>query len=82
MRVGANAADTGGDARQFLNRTALAEFLEAAQFRYLKVAVGQFTIVVDEQVNLAVPFQARDRIYDNALHTCTLRSKDPAMLKR
>src|SRR5690606_32623843 len=82
MGIGTDAANAGGDARQFFHRASLAEFLEAAQFRNLEVAVGKFTVVVDKEVNLAVPFQPGDRVNNYTLHTWALRSSEPARLKR
>ncbi len=59
---GADAADAGGDARHFLHRTAHAELLEAAQLGNLEVAVGHLAVVVEEDRDLAVPFQPGDGI--------------------
>jgi hypothetical protein len=40
VRFWANAADTVGDTRHLLSRTADAELLESTQFRYLKIGVS------------------------------------------
>ncbi len=68
VRFGADAADAGGQVRHLLGRPALAELLEAAQFGDLQVAVGHISLVVQEDVDLAVTFQSRDGIDGNTFH--------------
>ena len=62
MRRGAHAADAAGDLRHLLGRSAVAEDLEAAQLRDLQIRVLHVALVVEEDVNLAVPFEAGDGV--------------------
>ena len=62
VRFRADAADAVGDARHFFGGAAHAELLEAAQFRNLEIGVGDIALLVQEDLDLAVPFQAGDGI--------------------
>ncbi len=68
MRLGAHAADAVGDDRHLLDRPADGELLEPAQLRDLEVGVGDVAILVQEDLDLAVAFQAGDRINGDSLH--------------
>jgi hypothetical protein len=68
MGLRADAADAVGQHRHFLHRAAHAEALEAAQFRHLQVGVGDVAGVVQEDLDLAVAFQAGQGIDADALH--------------
>ena len=68
VRLGAHAADAVGDARHFLGRPADAELLEAAQLGDDEVGVRHIPLVVQEDLDLAVAFQARDGINADLLH--------------
>ena len=62
MRGGADAADAAGDLRHVLRRAAEGEHLEAAQFGHLQVGAFDVALVIEEDVNLAVAFEAGDGI--------------------
>ena len=62
MRGGANAADAAGDLRHVLRRAAKGEHLEAAQLGHLQVGPLHVALVIEEDVNLAVAFEAGDGI--------------------
>jgi hypothetical protein len=62
MRGGADTADAAGDLRHVLCRTAEGEHLEAAQFGHLQVGAFDVALVIEEDVNLAVAFEAGDGI--------------------
>ena len=68
MRLRADAADAVGQHRHFFDRPAHAKLLEAAQLGDLKVGVGDVALVVQKDLDLAVPFQARDRVNADSLH--------------
>jgi hypothetical protein len=57
-----NAADARHYARDLLYGHALHEFLEAAKFRHLEIAVGYTAVVVQEDVNLPVALQTRNGV--------------------
>ena len=58
VRSGAYAAKPGGDLVQLVDRPADAELLEAPQLGHLPVGVGDVPLVVQEDLDLAVAFQA------------------------
>ena len=62
MRGGADAADAAGDLRHVLRRAAEAEHLEAAQLGHLQVGAFHVALVVEEDVDLAVAFEAGDGV--------------------
>ena len=62
MGGGADAADAAGDLRHVLRRAAEAEHLEAAQFGHLQVGAFDVALVIEEDVDLAVAFEAGDGI--------------------
>ena len=68
VRLGADAADAVGDARHLLGRPADAELLEAAQLRDLEVGVRDVALSFEEDLDLAVTFEARDGINGDLLH--------------
>ena len=68
MRLGADAADAGGEVGHVLGGAAHAELLEAAQLRNLQVGVGHLALVVEEDVDLAVAFQPRHGVDGYTLH--------------
>ncbi len=91
MGFGTDAADAVGDARHLFRGPPHAELLEAAQFGDLEVGVGDIALVVEEDLDLAVSFQAGDGIDSDAFHNTaslpaplvlTRRSNECAMLKR
>ena len=95
VRFRADAADAVGQQGHFLHRAADAEALEAAQFRDLEIGVGDIAFVVQEDLDLAVAFQAGDGINGNSLHgslsfltrfvpcaALLARRSEPARLKR
>jgi hypothetical protein len=55
---GADATDARGNARHFVEGTALGELLEAADLRDLEPGVGDFTGVVELNRDLGVAFNA------------------------
>jgi hypothetical protein len=59
---GADAADARGDLRHVLGRTALGEFLEAAQLGHLKEGALDLPRVVEEDIDFAVALEARDGV--------------------
>ena len=81
---GADAADPGDDARQLFDRPADDEPLETAQLGNLEVAILHAPVVVEEDLDLAVPFQARDGVdADRSGHQrILLCNSDPAIPKR
>ncbi len=62
MGGGADTADAAGDLRHVLGRSAEAEHLEAAQLGHLQVGAFDVALVVEEDVDLAVAFEAGDGI--------------------
>ena len=64
----ANTADAVGQQGHFLNRASHAETLEAAQFRDLEVGIGDIPLFVQENLDLAVAFQAGDGVNCDPLH--------------
>ena len=62
VRDGAHPADALRDARHLFHRAAFAELLKAAQLGDDHVGVFQPALLVQEQVNAPVPFQAGDRV--------------------
>ena len=58
----ADAADAAGDLRHVLRRAAEAEHLEAAQLGDLQVGALDVALVIEEDVDLAVAFEAGDRV--------------------
>ena len=58
----ADAADAVGDHRHLLGLPADAELLEAAQLRNLEVGFGDIAVIVEEDLDAAVPFQPGDRV--------------------
>ena len=69
MRLRADAADAVGEQRHFLDRASDAEAFEAAQFGDLEVGVGDIPVGIQEDVNLAVSFQAATRFSRRSLTT-------------
>ena len=72
MRLGANPADTGGDAGHLFHWPAHAEAFESPQFRYLKIAVRNVALVVEIDRDLAVALQPRHWVYNDFSHLCLL----------
>jgi hypothetical protein len=72
VRLRADAADAVGEQGHLLHRAADAEALEAAQLGNLEVGVGDLALVVQEDLNLAVAFQAGDGVNRNSLHVISL----------
>ena len=68
VRLGAHAADAVDEQGHFLNRATDTEAFEAAQLRDLEIGIGDFAICIEENFNLAVPFQAGNGINRDALH--------------
>lgn len=68
MCLRANAADSCRDARHFLDGSPYTELLEAAQFGYLKVRVGNLAVVVQKNVNLSVTLKSSYGIYFDLPH--------------
>jgi hypothetical protein len=60
--LGTHPADPIGQVGHVFGGTAEAEPFEAAEFRDLQIGVGHFTFVSEEDVDLAVAFEACDRI--------------------
>ena len=58
----ANAADPAGDLRHVLGRSAEAEHFEPAQLGDLQVGAFDVALVIEKDVDLAVAFEAGDRI--------------------
>ncbi len=75
MCAWSNPANTGHDARELLNRTPLAETLKATQLWYLQVSVLDLPIIVQEDLDLSVPFQTCDWIYGNSCHDTSPRTE-------
>ena len=68
VRLGAHAADAVGDDRHLLHRPADRKLLEAAQLRDLEIRVADLPLVVEEDLDLAMSFEAGDWIDGDALH--------------
>ena len=68
VRLGADAADAGGQVRHVFRLPADAELLESAEFGNLHVGVGHVAVLVKENVDLAVAFQPRHGVDGNAFH--------------
>src|SRR3990172_3531727 len=68
MRLGADAADAVGQVGHVLRLPADAELLEAAQLGDLEIGVGDLALVIEEDVDLAVTFQAGNGVDRDALH--------------
>ena len=78
MRLRADAADAVGEQRHLFHRAADAEPLEAAQLGDLEVGVGHVALVVQEDLDLAVAFQAGDGIdRDSLCHVTPSLSSRP-----
>jgi hypothetical protein len=80
MRLRTDAADAAGDRGHVFGLAAAAELLEAAQFRHLEVGVGDIPFVIQENVDLAVPFEASDGIDADPLHSGLLPQMAPDRL--
>ena len=81
--LGAHAADARRDASQLFDRTPQAEALEAAQLGDLEVDVLHLVVVVDEDLDLAVTFEAGDGVDAYLLHqTLALLSSELARPNR
>src|SRR5512139_1403811 len=76
MRRGTDSADTGSDLRHVLHRAAFGEFLEAAQFGDLKISALYATGIVEEDVDLPVPLQPRDRVDGDPVLHCGCRGHE------
>ena len=62
MRGRAHTTDAAGDLRHVLGRSTAAEHLEPAQLRDLKIGTLYIALVIEEDVDLAVAFQAGDGV--------------------
>src|ERR1035438_3853182 len=62
MRCGADTADAAGDLRHVLRWACEGEYFEAAQFGDLQVGAFDVALVIEEDVDLAVAFETRDRV--------------------
>src|ERR1017187_7807255 len=62
MRGGADTADAAGDLRHVLRRAAEGEHLETAQLGHLEVGALDVALVIEKDVDLAVAFEAGDRV--------------------
>ncbi len=78
----ADAADAVGESRHVLDRAAHAEGLEAAQLGDLEVGVLDVAGLVEQDLDLAVTLEARDRIDGQACHRRPPWSSEAARLKR
>ncbi len=72
MRRGADAADARGDLRHVLRGPAFGELLEAPQLGHLEKGALHLSLLVQKDVDLAVPFQARDGIDGDSASGCVL----------
>ena len=79
---GADAADAVRQGRHVLHGATHAERLEAAQLGDLEVGVGYVTGLVEQDLDLAVPFEAGDGIDGQACHQRPPWSSEAARLKR
>ena len=68
----ADAADARGDRRHFVERPALAEFLEPAKLGDVELRVGDVAVVVEMDGDLRVTLDAGDRVDDDGLHELLL----------
>ena len=92
VRFRADAADAVGQRRHLLHGAADAEPLEAAQLRNLEVRVGDLTVRIEEDLDLAVALEPGDGVDGDPFHAhfspsvfqaaLELRSSEPARLKR
>ena len=55
-----------GFAFDVLHRTTYAEYFEPAEFRYLEITIRYIAVIIQEDFDLAVPFETGDRINGNA----------------
>jgi len=62
VRGGADAADAAGELGHVLGGTAAGEHLEAAQLGHLEVGAFDVALAIEVDVDLAVAFEARDRV--------------------
>ena len=69
--LGAHAADAIGQDGHLLDRPADAEGLEAAQLGHLEVRSLHVARVIEEDLDLAVAFEAGDRVDGQARHRAT-----------
>jgi hypothetical protein len=67
-----DTTDAGHNAREFLDRAALAEALKAAQLGDLEIGILYLALVIQEDFDLPVAFQAGYRIYGDTFHTVIL----------
>jgi hypothetical protein len=72
MSARSDTAYTGYYTGHLLNRPALAELLEAAKLGDLEVGIGNITVVVEKDLNLAVPFKPGYRVNCDLLHPALL----------
>ena len=68
MGARSDTADARHNTRQFFYRSAFAKPLKATQLRYLEIGIGNITIVVKENLYLAVSLQPGYRVNGNLLH--------------
>ena len=72
MRLGADAADAGGDVRQFFNAPALGEFLEPPKLGNDHIGVCHLSLIVEEEVDPSMSFEAGHGINSDLLHRILL----------
>jgi hypothetical protein len=63
MRFRTDATDAIRDQSHLFDGPTYNESFEAAQFGDLKIRVGYIALIIEENLDLAVPFKTRDRIY-------------------
>ena len=82
MSLGAHSADPRRKVRHILRGPPHAKPLEAAELRDLQVGVGDVPLLVEEDVDLPVPFETGDRIDRNPSHGgCSAHSSSSLVKK-
>src|ERR1035441_1451413 len=75
----ADAADARRDRRHFVIGPAFGEFFETAHLGHMKVRVGDMARIVQVDIDLGVPFDARDGVDDKFSHDVAPTRISPLM---
>jgi hypothetical protein len=69
MSPWSDTADSWHYPGQFLNRSALTEFLKATKLRYLEVSIGYIAIIIEKNLYLTVSLESGYRVDTNLFHS-------------
>ncbi|MBA7705116.1 hypothetical protein ES703_113940 [subsurface metagenome] len=68
MGSGADPTDARGYPGHLLNRSSLAEFLETTKLRYLEIGIVNITLIIEENLYLAMSLKPGNRVNSNLFH--------------